>query len=188
MQITRPQIDDFKTDRKDIMPPLQGILRLVPLLFYCSIGVTIILGSIFLVQARIAAAKKAAHVAQTALLNSQARETRDEKAALETQIKKAQNVQRWVEGSHPVQPMVIEITKSMGPQSSIVDFQLARIPDNSAQFKLSLDLITPSAKQIDPMLEQLSKLNYRAVSPQQEIGKGQLQYRATLVQQETAAP
>ena len=188
MQITRPQIDDFKTDRKDIMPPLPVLLRLVPLLFYCSIGVTIILGSIFLVQARIAAAKKAAHVAQTSLLNSQAQQTRDEKAALETQIKKAQNVQRWIEGSRPVQPIIIEITKSMGPQSSIVNFQLARILENSAQFKLSLDLITPSAKQIDPMQEQLSKLNYRAISPQQEISQGQLHYQATLVQQEFATP
>ena len=184
MQITKPQIDDFKTDRKDIMHPLPVILRLVPLLFYCSIGVTLILGAIFFIQSRIAEANKNAHIEQTASLTSQTEETLKERTALEAKIKKANDVQAWVSSSRPIQPLLVDIARSIGPKSSILDLRLERVPESPAQIKLALRLATDSTKQLDVTLESINRMNFRTFSPVQSLGHGELDYRATLVRQE----
>lgn len=184
MQINESRIDDFKTDRKDIMPPLPMVLRLVPILFYCSIATTIILSAIFFVQLRMATAKRDAHKSQTASIAAQTQEARNQRTALEAQIKKAENVQSWISSSRPLQPLVVDIARSMGPKSSILDLRIDRIPENPSQLKLSMKLATDSTKQLDSTLEQISKINYRTFSPQQSLGRGELDYRATLVRQD----
>ena len=44
MQIIADQIDDLKTDRKDVMPPLPMVFRLVPILFYGAIAFSLVVG------------------------------------------------------------------------------------------------------------------------------------------------
>lgn len=184
MLINEPRIDDFKTDRKDITPPLPAVLRLVPLLFYCSIGISIALCSIFFIQFRMSVQKRDVHKAQTTTLNAKTQETRNERSALEAQIRKANDVQAWVSCSRPLQPLVVDIARSMGPKSSILDLRLERIPDAPSQIKLAMKLATDSTKQLDKTLESISKENYRTFSPVQSLGRGELDYRATLVRQE----
>lgn len=184
MQITDRHIDDFKSDRKDITPPLPVVLRLVPLLFYCSIAVAVILSSIFFIQFRLAIQKRDDQKAQAASLATQTQEARNQRSALEAQIKKATDIQNWVSGSRPLQPLVVEITRSMGPRSSIVDLRLDRAADNPEQIKMALRMGTDSTKQLDATMEKISNLNYRAFSPTQTLGRGELDYRATLVYQD----
>lgn len=184
MQFTEQQIDDFKSDRKDITPPLPVVLRLVPLLFYCSIAIAVILSSIFFIQFRLAIQKRDAHTAQTASLGAQTQDARNQRSALEAQIKKATDIQNWVSSSRPVQPLIVEITRSMGPRSSIVDLRLDRASDNPEQIKMALQMGTDSTKQLDYTMEKISRLNYRAFSPTQTLGRGELDYRATLVYQD----
>lgn len=184
MQLTERQIDDFKTDRKDIAPPLPVVLRLVPLLFYCSIAVAVILSSIFFIQFRLAIQKRDTHKAQTGSLATQTQDARNQRTALEAQIKKATDIQTWVASSRPVQPLLVEIARSMGPHSSIVDLRLDRGSDNPAQIKLGLKMGTDSTKQLDLTMEKISALNYRAFSPTQTLGRGELDYKATLVHQD----
>jgi len=194
MQINDRQIDDFKTDRKDITPPLPMVLRLVPILFYCSIAVAVILSSIFFIQFRLGIKKRDSHKAQAAVLNTQTQEARNQRAALESQIKKATDIQDWVQGSRPIQPLLVEITRSMAPKSSILDLRLDRSPDDPSQIRMGLKVGTDSTKQIDLTMERIATLGYRAFSPTRELGRGELDYKATLVRKvqssepEPAAP
>ena len=184
MQVTERKIDDFKSERKDIAPPLPVVLRLVPLLFYCSIAVVLILSSIFFLQFRLAIQKRDNHKAQTASLAAQTQESRNQRTALETQIKKATDIQSWVSGSRPIQPLLVEIARSMGPRASIVDLRLDRSPENPTQLKLGLTMGTDSTKQIDLTMEKITAMHYRAFSPTQTLGRGELDYKATLVHQD----
>lgn len=184
MQITGRQIDDFKSDRKDIAPPLPVVLRLVPLLFYCSIAVAVILSSIFAIQFQFAVQKRDTHKTMTASLGAQTQDTRSQRAALEAQIKKATDIQNWVASSRSLQPLILAVTRSMGPRSSIVDLRLDRNPDNPSQIKMTLSMGTDSTKQLDLTVEKIAALNYRAFSPTQTLGRGQLDYKATLVHQD----
>jgi hypothetical protein len=184
MLINEPRIDDFKTDRKDIAPPLPTILRLVPLLFYCSIGLTIALSLVFFSQLRAASAKRDSSTAQEASLKVQTQETINQRTALEAQIKKANAVESWITSARPLQPLVVDIARSMGPKSSILDLRLDRIPELPSQLRLSLKLATDTTKQLDTTMEAIAKHKYRSFSPVQSLGRGELDYRATLVRQE----
>lgn len=188
MQITAKQIDDFKTERKDIMPPLPVILRLVPILFYLSIGVTILLSSLYLLQYRLAEKKRDDHRAMTRQIDARASETAAQRTALEAEIKKATDIERWVASSQPVQPLLVEIARSMGPKSSIVDLRLERDASNPAQLRLAMRIGTDSTKQLDTTLERIAALDYRTFSPQQNLGRGELDYRATLIRQARQTP
>jgi hypothetical protein len=181
MQITERQIDDFKSDRKDIAPPLPVVLRLVPLLFYCSIAVAVILSSIFAIQFQLAVQKRDNHKAATASLTAQTQDARNQRAALEAQIKKATDIQSWVASSRPLQPLLVDITRSMGPRSSIVDLRLDRENDNPSQIRMGLRMNADTTKQLDLTVEKIAALNYRAFSPTQTLGRGELDYKATLV-------
>ena len=184
MQITERQIDDFKSDRKDIMPPLPMVLRLVPLMFYCSIAVAVILSSIFAIQFQLAVQKRDSYKSSTASLVTQTQDVKSQRTSLEAQIKKATDIQNWVASSRPLQPLLVEIIRSMGPRSSIVDLRLDRETENPSQIKMSLSMNADSTKQLDLTIEKIAILNYRAFSPTQTLGRGILDYKATLMYQD----
>ena len=183
MQITGRKIDDFKTDRKGIAPPLPLVLRLVPILFYCSIAVTIIMSLIYLTQYRQAVKKRDVHNATVVSVTAQTQESRNQRTALEAQIRIATDIEAWVAGTRPLQPLIVDIANSMGPKSTIVDLRLDRDPNAPAQLKLAIKLGTDSTKQLDFTLEKIAGQKYRAFSPQQTLGHSELDYSATLVWQ-----
>ncbi len=184
MQIAGRKIDDLKFDRKGISPPLPILFRLVPLLFYCSIAVTVILSSIYFIQFRLAVQKRDGHKAQTVTLGRDTQATRNERTALEAQIKIATDIEAWVTGSRPLQTLIVEIGRSMSQRSSIVDLKLARDAEAPAQLKMAIKLGTESTKQLDFTLEKIAGQKYRAFSPQQTLGRNELDYNATLVWQD----
>ena len=184
MQLDARTIDDFKADRKGITPPLPTILRLVPILLYCSIAVTVLLVSLFLVQYRMATQKRDGHLLQAKTLLGQKDASRNDRSALEIRIKKATDVKSWVAGSRQLQPLIMEITRSMAPKSTIMDLRLERDAASPAQLKLALRLGTDTTKQLDTTLERMATQKYRVLSPEQQLGRGELAYRATLIRQE----
>jgi len=187
MQISGRKIDDFKFDRKGITPPLPILLRLVPLLFYCSIAVTIILSVIYLIEYRLSVQKRDSHTAQAESLAAETQEALKHCTGLESQIKIATDIESWVSGSRPLQPLIVEIARSMGPRATIVDLRLDRDPNAPAQLKLAIKLGTDSTKQLDFTLEKIAGQKYRAFSPQQTLGRNELDYIATLVWQDPSA-
>ena len=58
MQIVADQIDDLKTDRKDIMPALPMVFRIVPILFYGALSFLVVIGSLAFWNMRVATQKR----------------------------------------------------------------------------------------------------------------------------------
>ncbi len=183
MQITAGQIDDFKTDRKDIMPPLPMVFRLVPILFYCAIVFALVVGSVAFWNARVATQRRDAIRQQVESLNSEIAQTKSSRAALEAQIREATDLENWVLASMPLQPLVVAIVRSMSPNSSIVELNLERDAETPSQLRLRLRLNTDSDKQLDQTLEAIKGMHYREFSPTQTRVRGDLDYKASLLWQ-----
>lgn len=183
MQIVASEIDDLKTARKDIMPPLALIFRLVPILFYGALAFVVIVGGVAFWNASVATKKKAAIQARIASLQADIAKTKADRTALEAQIREATDLESWVLASMPMQPLVVGIVRSMSPQSSIVDLTLERDAQTPSQLKLGLRLNTDSDKQLEQTLEVIRGMNFREFSPTQTRVRGDLDYKASLLWQ-----
>ncbi|GAB4175653.1 MAG: hypothetical protein Fur0032_15490 [Terrimicrobiaceae bacterium] len=183
MQITRRTIDDFKTERKEILPPLQTVFRLVPILFYCAIIMTVLLASIYLVQLSLARERLAQHTQELAETNAKIQATQAERASLEGRILRATDIRKWVEGSQPLQPLVVAIARSIQDGSSLVDLRIERDEATPSQLKMMLKIGTTSIAQLERTLDAINSQGFRVFSPQQSVSGGEIDYRSTLVRQ-----
>ena len=183
MLIQRHIIDDFKTDRKDILPPLPTILRLVPLLFYCSIAVAVILASLFWLDLQVARERLAQHERAVADADVQLQRVKGDKGRLEGLILRANSTEKWVSASQPIQPLAVAIARSIQKGSTLVELQLARKDGQAGQIQLSLRLATSDPRQIDRTINAISSEGYRFISPQQSVSNGVFEYKSTLIWQ-----
>ncbi len=183
MQIAAEQIDDLKTDRKDIMAPLPMVFRLVPLLFYGAIAFAVIVSAVALWNAHVATQKRDAIRGKIASLKTEIAATKAGRAGLEAKIREAADLENWVLASMPLQPLVVEIIRSMAPSSSIVELSLERDANTPSQLRLGLRLNTNSDKQLDQTLAAIKDMDYREFSPTQTRVRGALDYKASLLWQ-----
>jgi cell division protein FtsB len=183
MQIVADQIDDLKTDRKDIMPALPMVFRVVPILFYGALVFLIVIGSLAFWNMRVATQKRDAIKQRITSLQTEIATTKADRAALEVKIREATDLEAWVLASMPLQPLIVAIVRSMDPQSSIVDLKLERDTETPSQLRLGLRLNTNSDQQLEDTLEVIRRMNYREFSPTQTRVRGDLDYRASLLWQ-----
>lgn len=181
MLIEGQQIDDFKTPRKELLPPLPLVYRLIPILFYLSLIFLIVVGSLAMWHARVASVRYQDIVGQTAALDNEIKEIKAARAELEKNYRVSTHLYSWVESSMPLQPLVVAIINSMEPNSRIVELSLERDAVNPAQLKLSLIINTESDTQILRTLKVINSKNYLEFSPTQAKVKGNIEYRAILV-------
>jgi hypothetical protein len=181
MQIQGRQIDDFKTDRKDIMPPLPAVMRLVPILFYLSLVFVLLIGLLAFWNTRVATRRHDEALQAVAETKRQIEALQLDRTALDARVLEAAELEDWVTTALPMQPLLVGIIRSMSPRTSIVDLTLDRDPENPSQLKLGLRLNTESDKQLEKTLEAIRSLNYREFSPTQTMVRGDLDYRANLV-------
>jgi hypothetical protein len=186
MQIHARYIDDFKTERKDIAPPLPAYLRLVPVLFYASIVISILLNALFLARLSQASQAKEASLKQDQELVAQLQAIKTKRQELEGEAKRATDVVNWVDGSRPLQPLIVDIARSMENDSSIVEMNLSRAPENASQIKLGLRLQTGNTRQLDQTLQTIANARFRTFSPQQSMERGEVEYQATLFWQDSS--
>jgi cell division protein FtsB len=183
MQIVADQIDDLKTDRKDIMPALPMVFRIVPILFYGALAFLVVIGSLAFWNMRVATQKRDAIKQRITSLQTEIATTKADRAALEVKIREATDLEAWVLASMPLQPLIVAIVRSMDPQSSIVDLKLERDTETPSQLRLGLRLNTNSDQQLEDTLEVIRRMNYREFSPTQTRVRGDLDYRASLLWQ-----
>ena len=183
MQIVADQIDDLKTDRKDIMPALPMVFRIVPILFYGALAFLVVIGSLAFWNMRVATQKRDAIKQRITSLQTEIATTKADRAALEAKIREATDLEAWVLASMPLQPLIVAIVRSMDPQSSIVDLKLERDDETPSQLRLGLRLNTNSDQQLEDTLEVIRRMNYREFSPTQTRVRGDLDYRASLLWQ-----
>ncbi len=183
MQIDAHEIDDFKTERKDVMPPLPMVFRLVPILFYCSLGFLVVVGSLAILHGRMASAKRDAFIKNIADVKSDIAKRKAERAELEAKIREATDLESWVLASMPLQPLVVNLIRSMGPKSSIVSLTIERDAETPSQLRMNLRLNTDSDQQLEDSLEVIRGMHYREFSPTQTRVRGDLDYKASLLWQ-----
>jgi hypothetical protein len=183
MQITGDQIDDFKTVRKGITPPLPMIFRLVPILFYLSLVFLFVVGSLALWRTRISAQERDEALARVQAVRQDIDAQKAARAALEEKIRTATHLEAWVMASMPLQPLVVAIMRSMKPETAVVDLSIERDLETPAQLKFGMQLNTESDEQLLKTLEVIRSMNYREVSPTQTRVQGNLAYRASLLWQ-----
>jgi len=183
MQIVADQIDDVKTGRKDVMPPLPMVFRLVPILFYGAIAFLVVVGSVAFWNARVATQRRDAIRQQIESLNSEIVQTKAARAGLETKIREATDLEGWVLASMPLQPLVVAIVRSMALNASIVELNLERDAETPSQLRLGLRLNTDSDKQLEQTLDVIRQMHYREFSPTQTRVRGDLDYKASMLWQ-----
>lgn len=177
-------IDDLKTTRVDIIPPLPAILRLVPLLFYALlIGCAILVG-LFSLQLQQVTASRDAWAAQDRKFQRDISTAKAERGALENQTKRASDLMAWVETTRPIQPVVVGLTRVIGPDSSIQEISFSRSAENQNLLRFGIKLSGTSTAPLDSVLEHLGELGYRSYSPEQKLARGQIDYSATLLWQQ----
>lgn len=181
MLIGARKIDDFKTERKDLLPPLPVIYRLVPILFYLSVLFIAVVGSAAAWHSHVESGRYQSVVGDTTELQRKIGAAKAARAKLEEGIREATDLENWVLASMPLQPLVVGIIRSVGDAATIVDLSLERDAETPSQLKLALTLNTDSDKQIDQTLNKIRELNYREFSPTQSMVKGNLEYRASLL-------
>lgn len=181
MLITALSIDDFKTERKDLMPPLPVVYRIVPIVFYGSIVFLVVVGALAIWHVRVAEGRRNEVESRVSGLKKEIESAKASRSSLEMEIREATDLEGWVLASMPVQPLIVTIIRSMSPTTAIVDLSLERDPETPSQLKLALTMNTDSDKQIEQTLERIRALNYREFSPTQSMVKGNLEYKASLL-------
>jgi hypothetical protein len=186
MLINGQAIDDFKTPRKDLLPALPLVYRMVPIIFYLALIFVAIVGSLATWHTRVASTRYQDIVRQTAQVEKDIKTTKAARAELEKNYRESTQLYSWVESSVPLQPLVVAIIKSMQPGSTIVSLTLERDAATPAQLKLALTINSESDDQILHTLDAIRAMGYLEFSPTQSKVKGNLEYRALLVRSKTA--
>ncbi|MFZ4681065.1 MAG: hypothetical protein ACOYMS_01070 [Terrimicrobiaceae bacterium] len=181
MLIFAKSIDDFKTDRKGISPPLPIYLRIVPLVFYMTIGASILLNGLFFVRYSQAGRNKEVATLREKNLQADLSAAKSQRKDLENETKRASDIQTWLDASRPLQPLIVAIARSIEMDSSIVELRLDRDSDNPAQIRISMRLGSDTTRQLDLTLAKIADLRFRTFSPQQSLAKGEIDYKATLI-------
>jgi hypothetical protein len=174
-------IDDFKTERKDISPPLPAILKLVPIFLYLSLVALVVLASLFFAQLRIATGNIETHRAGMEAAKAQIAQLGTQRTQLEAQILKATDIQRWVEGSQPLQPLLVAITRSIEQNAALADLKMERDAENPSSLKIGMRIATTLPRQLEKTTDAISSQNFRVVQPEQTLAEGEINYRATIV-------
>lgn len=187
MSVPAYSIDDLKTERADIAPPLPQIARLIPLLFYVSVFGAILLTGLFTV--RLVAASKARDewIAKEKISKQELLKIQGERKSLEGQAKRASDLQIWTDSARALQPLVVDLARGIESDSSLVEIRIVRDKEDSKQLKFSTRISANSLTQIDQLVNRLQGAGYRTYSPEQKATKSEIDYQTTLIWQPMAA-
>ncbi len=183
MVIEAKVLDDLKTPRLDVVPPLPLVFRLVPLLFYALLLGCAVLVALFSLQLRQVTASRDAWAAQARRFQKDIAAAKAERIALEGQTKRASDLMAWVETTRSLQPVVVSLTRAISPDASIQELSFTRSAENPNLLRFGIKLSGTSTAPLDGVLEKLAELGYRTYSPEQRLARGQIDYSAMLLWQ-----
>ena len=174
-------LHDLKSERSDVLPPLPITMRLIPVIFYASaVGVIFLMALTFL-QYRVslvALERSNQEISRVQKSNEELLKAQD---ALEIRARYAVDLLKWVEGSVGLQPLVVAINRSMGPQSAITDLSLGRSDKTDGQLQISLKLRIANADQLEKTVEAIRLSGFRPFSARQSQEGNRMAYEATLI-------
>lgn len=173
---------ELKTDRTDIAQPLPGAMRVLPILFFFAIVGSIGLNALFAMQLKSSEKSKEDWTTKAADEEKTKAAVKVQQLAVDTEVRRSDDVINWVNGAAPIQPLALMIARSMGQtKSTIALLSLNRDKSNPNQIKLQLDFDKGGTRQLDYTLEQIQSLGYRQFSAVQTGDDVGLNYQATLI-------
>ncbi|HSG40347.1 MAG TPA: hypothetical protein VLE27_11975 [Thermoanaerobaculia bacterium] len=177
---------DLKTERPDVGRPLPAILRLLPIGLYLSGAAALGFSSLFLWQFKAAQQDRDTRRAEETLSKTEQTRLAAETEAINREAKRAEDARKWIQGSDPMQELLVTVVRSMRPTSSLADLGLIRDKDDPRKIAFTMQVSTGGPAQLDETVGQLaSALNYRPYFAQQKQEKGgEIAYSATLIKQD----
>lgn len=176
---------DIKTERRDVSGGLPQGLKIIPVLFYITLAACLSLYVWF--ETNRSAAEREAVKWRTAAgrYNSEVGSVAQERKAIESANSWATNVSKWLEGSHNLQPLLVEMGRGVGGDATIAEASFLRNAEIASQIQFSLKMNGVSNQVLDRTLEGIRKLDFRAYSAQQQKEGDALDYNAILVYQKS---
>lgn len=174
-------IHDLKTERQNVSPGLPSAYRLIPLAFYLVLVASIAL-SVFLYLSKKAYEETRANMeARLAQARTEEVSLIGKQDAIVTEARIAEGIAKWLEGSHPLQPIAAVIGRSMDKGSTVAELALDRNPEIPAHTFLQLKVDGSGTEQIESTLSAIYALNYQTYSAQQVKGRNSTDFQATLI-------
>ena len=173
---------DLKTDRPDMAQPLPAALGLLPIVFYLSIVAAIGLNAFFFMQLKDAETSKAEWEEKAKSEDELKLTVKSQQDSIDLETARANDVVKWIDGAHPLQPLSLAITRSMNAKSTISELSLIRDRANPDQIWLGLKFDKGGTRQLDDTLDAIQSLGYRYYAAVQTQGQsGLMDYQATLI-------
>lgn len=174
-------ISDIKTERQNVSAGLPSIYKLVPVLFYLVASASLLLSLYFYLSKKTYEAKEAEHKERIAEAKSEEVNYVSQQKAIVEESKKAEVLAKWLEGSRPIQPVVVTIGRSMNKESTISEISLERNPEIPAHTFFQLKIDGGDTSQVQTALDSIYALNYETYSAQQTKEENSADFQATLI-------
>lgn len=174
-------IHDIKTERQSVSEGLPTALKAVPVLFYLSTVASILLTLYFFLSQKAYEGREAEMNLRLSQAEGLKSGYHSEQESIVNQSKQAEGYAEWLEGSHPLQPVVAAISRSMGKESTIAELSLDRNPEIPAHTFMQLKIDGGGSKQIETTLNEIYALDYLTYSAQQVKGRNSTDFQATLI-------
>ena len=181
---------DLKTERPDVGRPLPAILRLLPISLYLSGAAALGFSALFLWQFKLDLEARDSWRTSEAATRSEQTHLAAETEAINRESKRAEEARKWLQGSEPMQEMIVSVVQSMQPGSTLADLSLARDKDDPRKISFTMEVASGGPAQLDKTINSLAKsLHYRPYFTQQKQEKGgAIAYSATLIKQDRKEP
>jgi hypothetical protein len=159
-------LPDFKTERSNVLPPLPGIMRLVPLGFYAGLALLAAVTAYSFHSVSALQEEERGLMNQMGAEQAKLKNLNEQRAALGSQVKQAKEVQNWMAGGSEIYPLVIHIARSVDPDTHISNLTLSRVEDSPSHLKMMLKYNSPrGVEQAESITNAISeKLQLRQYS------------------------
>jgi hypothetical protein len=100
---------------------------------------------------------------------------------IQTSFSQARAIEAWVSAAHPIQPLIVAITRSVLAPSRLKQLQLVREADSPGRVIISLELSDAPKSQMESILEAIHNLGFREQSVTRAESSGAIKFDAVLV-------
>lgn len=173
---------DFKTPRTDTSRRLPTSFRAIPVIFYVAL-----VGSAYVMTMDYfnykSALKQKNEASGRKKISADRRDAlKAEKAGLESEASKAEQVAQWMEGARNIQPIAVKIARAVQAETRITQVALERSEQVPANLALTIHLNgSKVSTELAAIESALGQLLYHAYSPQQTKNGDTVEYHSTLV-------
>ena len=174
-------IYDLKSERQNVSSGLPAGYKIVPIAFYFTAVSALLLSLYFFLSKQ--SYERTDEQMQFRLSQAKAEETEytSQQKNVIAEALKAEGIAKWLEGSHPLQPVTVAIGRSMGKDSTIAELALNRNPEIPAHTFMQLKIDGGGSEQIEDTLTSINALSYQTYSAQQVKGRNSTDFQATLI-------